>query len=189
MPLENVDQCPKTHPVPTFSGNTSEAVGTFSGHYDYVYKDIFKDVPTVPSVPTIFEGTRVSEDEKQNPSSFFEPVGVVLKGNLRRMKQPSNLHAKPVPACAGPASLMATVWGVTICHRPTRPGIPFASSPTMAGRAAPPGCCIPTCERHPKPGRPGDEGGGRLNLWGAPRRDRSVPQIFTVASFGFFIFA
>jgi hypothetical protein len=27
------------------------------------------------------------------------------------MKQPSNLHAKPVPACAGPASLMATVWG------------------------------------------------------------------------------
>ena len=30
--------------------------------------------------------------------------------------------------------------------------------------------------------------GGRLNLWRAPRRDRSVPQIFTVASFGVFIF-
>ena len=27
-----------------------------------------------------------------------------------------------------------------------------------------------------------------MNLWGAPRRDRSVPQIFTVASFGVFIF-
>ena len=151
---------PQNSPCSHFQWEHIRSSGTFSGHYDYVYKDIFKDVPTVPSVPTIFEGTRVSEDEKQNPSSFFEPVGVVLKGNLRRMKQPSNLHAKPVPACAGPASLMATVWGVTICHRPTRPGIPFASSPTMAGRAAPPGCCIPTCERHPKPGRPGDEGGG-----------------------------
>ncbi len=30
--------------------------------------------------------------------------------------------------------------------------------------------------------------GGRLNLRAAPRRDRTVPQIFTVASFGVFIF-
>lgn len=80
LPLENVDQCPKTHHVPTSSGNKLEAVGTFSSPYANVYKDIFKDVPPVPTVPTVFERARECEDEKNNPSSFLEPVGGGVQG-------------------------------------------------------------------------------------------------------------
>jgi hypothetical protein len=77
-PSKTSTNAPKLTLFPLSVG-THQAVGTFSGHYDYVYKDIFKDVPTVPSVPTILKGTRVSEDEKQNPSSFLNRLGVVLR--------------------------------------------------------------------------------------------------------------
>lgn len=88
-----------------------------------------------------------------------------LKGNLRRIKHPSNRLAVPVPTSAALASLTDTAAGVTICRPPTRPGTPCANSPTMAGRAARPGRCTPACDRH----QAGQHGrGGVSKSRGAP---------------------
>lgn len=160
LPLENVNQCPKTHHVPTSSGNKLEAVGTFSSPYANVYKDIFKDVPTVPAVPTVFERARECEDEKHNPSSFLEPVG----GGVQGQSAPHKTTLEP--ACRTCAHFRRP--GLSdgyCCERddlppPTPPGILCAGSPTMAGRAAPPGGCIPTCDPRTRQGRHRGEGGG-----------------------------
>lgn len=45
-------------------------------------------VPTVPTVPTGFERSRVREDEKHNPSSFLEPVGGGVQGQSAPHKTP-----------------------------------------------------------------------------------------------------
>jgi len=37
-------------------------------------------VPTVPIVPTCFEGPRVEEQENRSPLSFLKPVGDVIEG-------------------------------------------------------------------------------------------------------------
>lgn len=71
-----------------------------------------------------------------------------MKGNQRRIKHPSNRLAAPAPTVEALDCLTATAAGVTICRPPTRPGIRCAGSPTMAGRAARPGGCIPACDRH-----------------------------------------
>lgn len=85
---------------------------------------------------------------------YLSRPGVWFKGNLRRIMKPLDRRAGHAPTC--PA--WATAGGVTICHRPTRPGTLFASCPTMAGRAARPGGCTlqwsgPICFRLPVPCR------------------------------------
>ncbi|GEC97639.1 hypothetical protein ZRA01_37120 [Zoogloea ramigera] len=65
-------------------GTDSGEVGTKTTSQAIEKKHVFESVPTVPSVPTVFERTRVSEDEKNNLLSFPEPGG----GGVQRQSAP-----------------------------------------------------------------------------------------------------
>lgn len=61
-------------------GTDSGGVGTKSPSQPIDQKQVFDFVPTVPSVPTVFEEQRVREDEKHNRLSFLESAGGEVKG-------------------------------------------------------------------------------------------------------------
>lgn len=65
-------------------GTESEGVGTEGTQQSIESKKVSDYVPTVPTVPSVFERERGSEYEKFNHSSFLEPVG----GGLQRQSAP-----------------------------------------------------------------------------------------------------
>ncbi|MDD3354159.1 MAG: hypothetical protein PHD22_11015 [Zoogloea sp.] len=89
------DSAPKQAETPTFDplfpqkvGTDSGGVGTKSLSQAIEQKQVFESVPTVPSVPTVFERARVSEDEKLNQSSFSDPAGGGVQGRSAPHKTP-----------------------------------------------------------------------------------------------------
>ena len=62
-----------------------EEVGTAETRAPLGFRGSCSDVPTVPNV---FEWSRISEDEKHNPSSFIEPVGGGVQGQSAPHKTP-----------------------------------------------------------------------------------------------------
>ena len=102
--------------------------------------------PTFRLFRTFLKGQGLKRVKIQTRWHFSSRPGVGLKANLRRIKHLSNRRVGHAHIGDGRGSLTATAASVPICHRPTRTGTPFASCPTMAGRAARPGSCTPTCD-------------------------------------------
>ena len=73
---------PETAVFPQKVGTNPEGVGTKNIVQHIEQKEDFKSVPTVPSVPTVFERPRVEQDEKRNSLSFSPPGGGGAKGQF-----------------------------------------------------------------------------------------------------------
>ncbi len=114
-----------------------------------------------------------------------------LKSDSRRIKQLAKRRARRAPTCTAPACRMGTAEGVTICLTHTAPATLSASCPPMAGRAARHGHCTPP-GKVPSCAQPlaleGGRGRGGLEVQRTTPQDRTVPQIFTAASFRVFLF-
>lgn len=74
--------------VPPVSGNISEAVGTFSDSHPIVSNEFFSSVPTVPTVPPLFEEHRTEALEKSIPCEFIKPAGGGFEGQSAPHKTP-----------------------------------------------------------------------------------------------------
>lgn len=91
--LDQIDAPEPSNPlesasVPPVSGNISEAVGTFSGPHPIVSKYVFCSVPTVPTVPPLFEEHRTEALERSIPFEFLKPGGGEVEGQSAPHKTP-----------------------------------------------------------------------------------------------------
>ena len=136
-------------------------------------------VPTFPVFPTFLKGRGKRNTKIQVIRHSMCRMGAGFPENLRQQKYPANTLAGAANTSPGPAYRMGCAVAGPTCPPPSGLSTPSASCPLITGPTATPGHCI-----HPGDRLPCGEGG--VNLWLTWLQDRTVPEIFTCASFGNF---
>jgi len=144
-----------------------------------IQKEIVFYVPTFPVSPSFLKRRGKRNTKIQVIRHLMCRMGAGFPEHLRQQKYPANTLAGAANTSPGPAYRMGCAVAGPTCPPPSGLSTPSASCPLITGPTATPGHCT-----HPGDRLPCGEGG--VNLWLTWLQDRTVPEIFTYASFGVF---
>ena len=109
-------------------------VGTAETRAPLGFRGSCSDVPTVPNV---FEWSRVSRDEKYNPSSFIEPVGGEVQGQFAPHKTTFETSCRTCAHMRRPGLSDGLCSGREDLPHAFTPGHPLRRLPDDGGRSCP----------------------------------------------------